>query len=300
MTTVEKAALVESVQPGFGLPPALRVLGLSRSTWYYHRAHGRTYAEKHAPLKRVLETIAREHPEYGYRRATPELSDRLGRTVNPKVVQNLNRLWDLRLLRGVKLPRPSVVRNVIIQIGDRANLVAALDDIDVLEVLYTDFTELLLGREKAYLIPFVDHRSKMVLGWALGERAVTGLALEAWCQARKTLARLGRSPRGVIVHHDQDPVFTGYGWTGRLLLKDQARISYALDGAKDNPEMESFFGRFKTENGSLLQEARTVKELEAVIVGRIRYYNRVRRHSSLENQAPWNWLRKRIRSRRSQ
>jgi len=30
-------------------------------------------------------------------------------------------------------------------------------------------------------------------------------------------------------------------------LKDEVRISYALGGAKDNLEMESFNGRFKTE-----------------------------------------------------
>ena len=48
----------------------------------------------------------------------------------------------------------------------------------------------------------------------------------------------------MIVHHDRDPVFTGYGWTGQLLLSDSIMLSYALGGAKDNPEMESFFPSF--------------------------------------------------------
>ena len=48
----------------------------------------------------------------------------------------------------------------------------------------------------------------------------------------------------MIVHHDRDPVFTGHGWTGKLLLSDGVRLSYALGGAKDNPEMESFFPSF--------------------------------------------------------
>ena len=61
----------------------------------------------------------------------------------------------------------------------------------------------------------------------------------------------------MIVHHDRDPVFTSYEWTGRLLLKDEARISYALRGARDNTEMESFHGRFKTENRSLIDDRRT-------------------------------------------
>jgi hypothetical protein len=69
------------------------------------------------------------------------------------------------------------------------------------------------------------------------------------------------NPRGCIVHHDQDSVFTGYAWTGRLLLEDGCRISYALNGPSDNPEMESFFGRFKTENRSLLLDAPSFAEL---------------------------------------
>lgn len=49
-----------------------------------------------------------------------------------------------------------------------------------------------------------------------------------------------------MVHQGQDPVFTGYAWTGRLLSAG-ARLSYALHRPQDNPEMESFFGRFEVE-----------------------------------------------------
>jgi transposase InsO family protein len=58
-----------------------------------------------------------------------------------------------------------------------------------MEVAYTDFTELIYagGRRKAYLIPILDHTSKVVLGWAVGERAVTSLALEAWEQTKHSL-----------------------------------------------------------------------------------------------------------------
>ena len=55
------------------------------------------------------------------------------------------------------------------------------------------------------------------------------LALAAWTAAERTLARLRDSFVGVIVHHDQDPVFTGYAWTGQLLSAG-VRLSYALRG----------------------------------------------------------------------
>ena len=92
------------------------------------------------------------------------------------------------------------------------------------------------------------------------------------------------------MHHDQDPVYTGYGWTGQLLLRDAVRLSYALEGCRDNPEMESFHSRFKTENRSLFLDALTLADLERVVAQRMAYYNGRRRHSSLGNQAPLSFL----------
>lgn len=290
MSTSAKVELVAAAAPQFGLTAALDALALPRSTWYYQRSSAVAYTEKHALLRTRLERIARQHPEYGYRRATTEISERLRRPINHKVIQRLQDLWDLKLIRGVRSPRPSAVRQMIVAVGDRANLVATLETIGVLEVLYTDFTELWYRGGKAYLIVLLDHTSKVVPGWAVGSQRTGELALKAWERARRTLRALHRSPRGVIVHHDQDPVFTGYASTARLLLRDHARVSYALQGAKDNPEMESFNGRFKTENASLIQEANDLRELNAVIAERMRYYNHRRRHSTIGNVAPWTWL----------
>ena len=155
-------------------------------------------------------------------------------------------------------------------------------EIGALEVLYTDFTELRFagGVRKAWLIPLLDHAIRYVLGFTVGERTNSGLALDAWCAAERTLTRYRDSFEGAIVHQDRDPVFTGYAWTGRLLGAG-VRLSYALRGPKNNPEMESFLGRFKVENRSLILDAESLDELRTIVRERIRYYNRVRRHSSL-------------------
>ncbi|MFV2044349.1 MAG: integrase core domain-containing protein [Anaerolineales bacterium] len=102
----------------------------------------------------------------------------------------------------------------------------------------------------------------------------------------------GVEMRGVIVHHDQDPVFTGYGWTGQLLLEDRVLVSYALNGARDtilaqgNPEMESFISRFKTENRALLLDTQTLADLQLMVGERMGYHNGERRHSTIGYQAP--------------
>ena len=231
-----RVALVSGAREAHGLTAALRAAGLARSTWYYHTRTRVTYAEKYAHLEAPLKAIAEAHPEYGYRRATAELRETYGQRVNRKVVERLHRLWDLPLRRTLR-PKPSAIRRAIDTAGPRANLLARRKKAEIgpLEVFYTDFTELRFagGARKAWLIPLLDHRTKYVAGFAVGKRANSELALTAWSAARKTLTRFRNPPAGMIVHQDQDSVFTGYAWTGQLLSAG-VRLSYALRGPGDN------------------------------------------------------------------
>lgn len=290
MSTGVKVDLVRSVQDEFGLAPALTALGLPRATWYYRAAHPDGYEERRAHLRAPLERIARDHPEYGYRRTTTELRERLGQPVNEKVVRRLHQCWGLPLLRQTLPPRPSGLRQVIMAAGERANLLAQLEDVGPLAAFHTDFTELVYAGGKAHLMALVDHATKVVPGWAVGLHPDTALALRAWTAAKRWLERNGWPIAGVIVHHDQDSVYTSYAWTGQLVLKDEVRLSYALDGCRDNTEMESFHSRFKSENRSLLVEAESFADLERIVGQRITYYNRRRRHSVLGNLAPLSYL----------
>ena len=121
--------------------------------------------------------------------------------------------------------------------------------IDPLGLLYTDFTELVYGGGKAWLMTLVDHVTKVSPGWALGPSPDTALALRVWRRARRWLRRHSFPVAGIIVHHDRDPVYTGYGWLEELLVRDQVNVSFTLNGCRDNPEMESFHSRFKGETG---------------------------------------------------
>ena len=288
---MEKVELVEQYGPQFGVNLALAALNLSKGTWHYRR-HAGSYAEKYAHLKDALLQIAQDHPDYGYRKVTSELRER-GGTVNHKVVQRLQKEWDLPILRRVRAPRQSSIRKAIGQLGDRINLVRGLNSIRILQVLYTDFTELRFdrGRRKAYLMPIIDHTSKLAVGWAVGLSANTELALEAWDRTRQRLLRLGIELTEVIVHHDQDPVYTGHEWLRQLCVRDRVHISYSLDGARQNTYMESFNGHFKTENVSILWEQKTMAGLIRVVESRMYYYNHIRRHASLGNLSPANFLR---------
>ena len=292
MNASQKAKLVTSVIGEYSLSSALAAVELPKSTWYYHQRQKVDYGAKYAHLQPALEEIARQHTEYGYRRTTTELHETYQERVNHKVVQRLHQLWGLALLRTTRAPRPSGIRKVIVAAGTRVNLLAQIEDVEPLDVLHTDFTELRFagGTQKAYLMPIIGHVSKLAFGWAVGESANRILALKAWCHARETLRQLGIEPAGMVMHQDQDSVYTSYAWTGSLLLRDYLQVSYSLDGARGNTEMEAFISRFKNENRSLLLDAPTIEALERVVTERMRYYNEVRRHSALDNQSPQKWL----------
>jgi putative transposase len=236
--------------------------------------------------------IAEKHPEYGYRRTTSELHDR-GYVVNHKVVEHLHQSWHLSVIRRIKPPKPNPIRELLKRAGSRINLVSQLKKINDLEVLYTDFTEIVYqrGRAKAQLMPIVDHLSKLAVGHAVGESGDTELALEAWSRAKQTLNRLGQRLENMIIHHDQDGVYTGHRWLYEIVVKSKARISYSEDGAKKNVHIESFIGRFKEENRLLLWEQEDIESLKKVVSERLRYYNRDRRHSALGNKSPMKYLK---------
>ena len=159
-----------------------------------------------------------------------------------------------------------------------------------LEAFSTDFTELVYdgGRKKAWLMVMLDIESKWAGGWSVGASRNRLMALEAVDSLREGMALLEHpSLAEVIIHHDKDSVYTSYLWLERLLLEERVRISYAQRGARDNPWIESFWGRFETENGELILEAETLEEVRPIVEEQLDYYNRRRRHSALGYRPPY-------------
>jgi putative transposase len=230
--------------------------------------------------------VIEEHPAYGYRRLIPELEAR-GEVVGHKRLRRLLNAWDLSLMRTVARPRPSGVREILHGAAGTLNLVKGWTP-EPLEMLSTDFTEFHYagGRKKAYLMALLDPASAWVPGWSVGPSANRELALRCWRAARQRLDEVA----GVVVHSDQDSVYTSYEWLRTLIVEDGVVISFSENGAKDNPFVESFWSRFKGENQSLLWEAETLEELRTVVDRQMTYYNTERRHSRLAYQSPLEYL----------
>jgi putative transposase len=135
-------------------------------------------------------------------------------------------------------------------------------------------------------MPILDHCGKLVVGHALGESADIELALKAWRKAASTFRRYGQKLKGIIIHHDQDSVYTSHRWFYDVVIKCEARVSYSENGAKGNVYTESFNSRFKSGNRLLFWEQEDFESLEKVVTAWIRYYNQIRRHSALGNKSP--------------
>ena len=253
------------------------------------------YAEKYKELKSPVLDVIRANPGYGYRRILPELHDE-GYGVGEFVLRRMLKRWDLELLRTIRKPRLSGPRRYLKQGSKGWNLVRKIEDPKPFEVLYTDFTEIWYGgrKKKAYLMPIIDHKTKLVVGWEVAENKNTALALGALSMTHSNLEAMGISLEDCFIHHDQDTVYTGYGWLQAVLIRERAKISFSENGAKGNTYMESFNGHFKGESGSVFFDARNMWELRRVIAEQIEYYNVRRRHSALGYLSPWTYIKQEV------
>lgn len=150
-----------------------------------------------------------------------------------------------------------------------------------------DMTEHGTDEGKVYLAVVTDAFSRMVIGWAMGERPVAELAVAA---VNMAIWRRRPSP-GVIHHSDHGAQYTAlvFGKT----LKD-AGISTSMGtvgDALDNAVAESFFATLRTE---LLDRRHwpTKQALRSAIFEYIEgFYNRRRRHSTLGYLSPMEFER---------
>lgn len=276
-----------------GLNKCLEAIDLPKSTYYYRVNQMVSYTEKYEHLREPMHEIAEENADYGYPRMTPELQEQ-GYDVGEYVVSNLMDLFGIRLMNNVDKPPQSEARKFIDSMGNGCNIVKKLDTIKPLQVFYTDYTEIFFdnGNKKGYLMALLDHSGKLIPGYALEKSKNTDTALKAIKRASSTLKELGHTLKGKIIHHDQDPVYTGYRWMREVLFNQNARISYSENGARGNPIIEAFHSSLKRENKDLFLEARNIWELKRVVKERIEYYNQERRHSTLGQVAPLTYLKR--------
>ena len=143
------------------------------------------------------------------------------------------------------------------------------------------------GEGWVYLATVLDVFSRKVVGWAMGDRATTELALRAL-----NMAVGNRGPRpGVIHHSDHGSQYTSLAFTARMSEAGVLGSMGTVGDAFDNAAAESFFATLQTE---LLDRYfwPTRRTLMTAIFSYIEvFYNRKRRHSTLGYLSPKDYER---------
>jgi putative transposase len=269
LATDQKRALIEPTHPTLSLARQCALLGLPRSSWYYHPAATDPLTQE--LLNRLDEQYTRT-PFYGVRRMTAWLNQE-GYGVNAKRVRRLLRLLGVETL--YPKPRlstaapghriyPYLLRDV------------AITHVD--QVWSSDITYIRLAQGWLYLVAVLDWHSRYVLAWEVSNTLDTAFCLRALEQA------LAHGRPGIF-NTDQGSQFTSYEFTGRLQAAD---VQISMDGrgrALDNVFVERLWRSVKYEEVYLKSYA-SVPVAIASLASYFRFYNEERLHQALDYRPP--------------
>lgn len=244
--------------------------GVSRTHIYYEPA---VETEKNLLFMRLIDEQYMRHPEFGYPRMTDWLQDE-GHPVNHKRVARLMQIMGLQAITpGPHTSKPApghkiypyLLRNMSIE--------------HVGQVWSMDITYIPMQYGFMYLAAVIDWYSRYVLAWELSNTMES-----LFCVAALQHALTKGNP--TIFNTDQGAQFTSEAFTGILL--DQ-NIAISMDGrgrALDNVFIERLWWTVKYED--VYPKAYSDGHALHRGLGQyFDYYNKERKHSSLDKQTPF-------------
>jgi len=257
-------------------------LGVSRSgfyAWLTRPPSKRACANKRLGIA-IHESFLRSDRTYGARRVWHDLLVS-GEHCGLHRVERLMRQQALRARprrRGLPVDRGE--RPVI---GIAANILDRQFEADAPNQKWVaDFTYIWSAEGWLYLAVVLDLYSRRVIGWSMKAEMTAQLVTDALMMA---VWRRGK-PESVMHHSDRGSQYTSEQFQ-QLLAELGVTCSMSRSGnVWDNSAMESFFSSLKTERLSR-KTFRTRDEIRAEVFDYIeRFYNPVRRHSTLGYVSP--------------
>jgi len=156
------------------------------------------------------------------------------------------------------------------------------------QVWVTDITYIATDEGWLYLAAVKDLFTCKIVGWSMSERIKADLIGKALFMAVQT----HKPAPGLIAHSDQGSQYASAAYR-RLLNQFGMRQSMSRKGnCWDNAPMESWFASLKKEQVHL-QHFKTREQARSNIFDYIEvFYNKVRRHSKINNMSPADFERK--------
>lgn len=223
-------------------------------------------------LKKEIEKIYEQYPEFGSPRITQGLQDK-DFPVNKKRVTRLMKEMGLQAITpGPHTSTPHPEHKIY------PYLLRDVDIEHVDQVWSTDITYIRMPKGFLYLTAIIDWKSRYIIDWELSNTLDTTAPVN-------TLKRALEHGSPEIFNTDQGSQFTSPKFTQPLLDAD---VKISMDGrgrALDNVFIERFWWTLKYENIHP-NVYETGEELHRGIEAYISYYNQERKHSSLDNRTP--------------
>ncbi len=267
----------------FRLSSMCRVLRIQRSGYYAWKNRpksDRTLADE-AMLVTIKQSFEDSQGIYGSPRVHRDLREE-GIRCGQKRVARLMQQAQLRSVRGYKRPRyrtgaPATTAPNRLQ---REFTVAQPD-----QVWVTDITYIRTYEGWLYLTVVIDLYSRLVVGWSMSASMATELVLDALMMA--VWRRRPKTP--VMIHSDQGSQF-GSDDFNRWCKDNRLVPSMSRRGnCWDNAVAESFFSSLKKERVKRRIYA-TRDDARSDVFDYIEgFYNRVRRHSHLDQLSPMDF-----------
>ena len=275
-------AWVEGRRDEFPVSVMCRVLGVSRAGYYAWRTRPPSdTARRHGDLTATIRAIHEEpHLDtYGSPRMARELTAR-GVACSVNTVAKVMRAAGVRARTTRRFIRTTDSRHrlpVLANVLAREFTASKPNQKWVMDLTYIPTREGWL-----FLALVVDLFSRRIVGWAMDATMTSRLVVDALAMA---VGRRG-PVAGVIAHSDRGSQYASDHFQAELSRHRMAGSMSGVGQCWDNAVIESTFGRMKVEltHG---EQYTTRDEAKASIFEYIEvFYNRVRRHSTLEYKTP--------------
>lgn len=266
-------------QQSFPLSDLLAMVGVARSTYYYHAKVELTETPESDSLMQEITVLFAQHKGcYGYRRITLLLRQ-MSKLVNKKRIQ---RLMAKQGLCAVVRRRRRYSSYQGEQGRIAANVLARqFESVQANEKWVTDVTEFKVGEDKLYLSPLMDLYNREIVSYTLKRRPTYDLVAEMMSQALAQLPE-NASP---LVHSDQGWHYQHPTYQHTLAQRGLTQSMLRKGNCLDNAVIENFFGTLKCEM-FYIEKFTSIEQLEQRIREYIHYYNHERIHTKLKGLPP--------------
>ena len=269
---------MRSLRREYPLSTLLELIGMPRSTYYYHEANppsDRQATERPA----IVEICKKSQFRYGYRRVADTLRKATGARIADKTVLKVMREEGLLC----RTRRRRKYRSYMGQVGKSSpNLLARdFEAEDPMTKLVTDVTEFKVGGTKLYLSPVVDLYNDEVVAYSISRSPNMKMVLEMLAGLEGRLD----GEDAPLLHSDMGWQYQHEKWTRRLKKAEITQSMSRKGNCLDNGATEQVFGHIKDEffRGRSWPDFESFKaDLDAYVI----HWNTRRRQVKLKGLTP--------------